>query len=105
MHQLAKRPKEIIKIFKVSHPEADDKNPDPKYHVPFLPNFLGKSPLHNLIAELDYKTTETVLSYLKYYKIDHHSRAIKTLYGELISKQLPEFMNYLESRFNETEQT
>jgi hypothetical protein len=39
------------------------------------------------------------------YGIDHHSRAIKDLYPVFISKQLPNFISYLDTRFVDTPQT
>lgn len=57
-----------------------------KYHVPFLPNFEGKTPLHICVEKKDYKTMDAMLKYLKFYPTDHHSRAIKDLYGDMIDK-------------------
>ena len=103
MHKLADNEDELISIFKISHPNFDD--PEPKYHVPFLPNIKNETPIHKCIEKQDYKSIDTILKYLKFYPTDHHSRGIKDLYSEMIDKDLPEFHLYLESRFRETNQT
>jgi len=45
------------------------------------------------------------LKYLVFYPIDHHSRAIRDVYGDMIEKDLPEFLPYLESRMLMTSQS
>ena len=73
-----------------------------KFHVPFLPNFLGESPIHKCSDNKDYKSIDTILKYLRYYPVDHHSRAIKDKYAMMIEQQLPEFLEYLDTRFLQT---
>ena len=74
-------------------------------HVPFLPNFKGETAIDKCIEKKDYKSIDTILKYLIYYPTDHHSRAIMGLYGDLLEKGLPELLPYIESRFQQTEQT
>lgn len=81
-------------LFKEAH-----KNDAIRFHVPFLPNIMGESPIHKCFELKDYKSIDTILRYLKFYPPDHHSRAIKDKYGELVKQQLPGFLEYLDSRF------
>jgi hypothetical protein len=96
LHKLADNETELISLFKISHPNLD--NPEPTYHVPFLPNLKGETPIHKCIEKLDYKSIDTILKYLKFYPTDHHSRGLRNIYGDLIEKELPEFLPYLDSR-------
>lgn len=66
--------------------------------MPILPNYENESPLHIAKKQLDYKSIDTILKYLKGYSIDHHSKAIKDLIPHLIEKNLPEVKDYLNSR-------
>lgn len=45
LHKLCEREEELIKIFQIAHPKEDQI----KYHVPFLPNLVGDSPIHKCI--------------------------------------------------------
>ena len=56
------------------------------------------------VKQSDYKSIDTILKYLKYYDIDHHSRAIKNLYPIFIEKNLPEFLKYVDNMFKQTKQ-
>jgi hypothetical protein len=88
---------ELIGLFQTSHPDFEVDTP--KYHVPFVPDYQGKTAIHKCIEKLDYKSIDTMLKYLKFYPVDHHSRGIKNLFSELIDKQVTELPSYLESRF------
>ena len=99
LHKLADNENELISLFKISHPDHSEK---PTIHIPFLPNIRGETPIHKCIHKKDYKSIDTILKYLKYYPVDHHSRGIHDLYGDMIEKGLPEFLNYLDSRFQQT---
>lgn len=99
LHLLTENADQLKAILKRSHPNLESNQF--KYHVPFLPNFQGHTPFHFCIHRQDYKTIDIIFKYLKYYPADHHSRSIRDLYGEMIDKQVPEFMAYLESRFIE----
>jgi hypothetical protein len=106
LHKLAAdKEEELLAVFRRSHPNILEEGSEPSIHVPFLPNLVGKTPIHICIDKTDYKSIDTMLKYLKFYTTDHHSRAIKSTYGELIAKELPEFLPYLESRLQSTEQT
>ena len=84
----------MIKIFSIAHPNEDTI----KYHVPFLPNLSGDTPIHKCISKSDYKSIDTILRYLKVYPIDHHSRGIKDLYSVFVEQKLPEFLGYIDKR-------
>ena len=104
LHLLAENEDQLIAIFQMSHPRVESEESKLKYHVPLLPNLKKLTAIHMCIKKEDYKSIDTILKYLKFYEIDHHSRAIKSTYGEMIQKELPEFIPYLESRLFQTEQ-
>lgn len=52
-----------------------------------------------MLYNKNYKGINTFLKYLSYYDIDHHSRWIKDLYSVFIEQELPEFIPYMDSRF------
>jgi hypothetical protein len=58
----------------------------PKFDVPFLPNIKGETPIHRCIEKKDYKSIDTILKYLQHYPVDHHSRGLRDVYGDLIEK-------------------
>lgn len=74
------------------------------YHLPFLPDFYGKTPIHILDDTLNYKSINMLLSYLQLYPIDHHSRSIADLFPKFVDKELPNFLTYLNKRFMQTKQ-
>lgn len=73
-----------------------------EYFMPIIPNFDGDTPLHVAKKQLDYKSLDVMLKYLKGYGIDHHSKEIKDLLPHLIDKNLPELPGYLASRLKPT---
>eukprot|EP00347_Sterkiella_histriomuscorum_P010531 403375928 len=98
-HKLYKSQEKISKIFRMSHP-----NKEIMYHVPFLQNIQEYSPfdLSLNLSQNDYKSIFSNLLYLKLYPMDHHSRAIKSVYHVMIGQQTPEFLDYLDTRFQQT---
>lgn len=84
----------------MAHPKEDVI----KFHIPFLPNLEGDTPLHKYISRNDYKSIDFILKYLKQYPLDHHSRGIKNLYPVFIEKKLPQFIEYVDSRLLQTQQ-
>eukprot|EP00347_Sterkiella_histriomuscorum_P004764 403359199 len=100
LHKLCEREDQLIGLFKIAHPSEEQI----KYHVPFLPNLEGHSPIHKCIEKSDYKSIDTILKYLRNYEIDHHSRGIKDLFPIFIKQNLPEFLDYLNVRIMQTEQ-
>lgn len=98
LHLLVSKEKELIRIFNEAHTEEGI-----RFHVPFLPNILGESPIHKCIEFQRFKSIDTILKYLKYYPSDHHSRAIKDLYGIFVKQELPALIEYLDSRFQQTD--
>lgn len=94
LHLLVSREKELINIFRRAH--EDD---NIKYHVPFVPNIIGESPIHKCLEFSRFKSIDTIFSFLKYYPPDHHSRAIKDKYGDFVKHNLPGFLDYIDSRF------
>ena len=73
-----------------------------KFHIPFLKNYEGDSPMHLCKNISDIRTVNTMLGFLAGYEIDHHSRAIVDLLPFFIEKQLPTIMDYLDSRMLQT---
>ena len=57
-----------------------------KVHIPFLPNFELKSPMHICKDKQNIKNIDVMLKYLSGYKLDHHSRAIYDLIPYFISR-------------------
>lgn len=72
--------------------------------MPFLANLEGETPIHIMAQKKNYKGINTVLKYLSYYDIDHHSRWIKDLYSIFVEHELPAFIPYMDSRFIQTKQ-
>jgi len=66
--------------------------------MPFLPNFENKTPLHICIQKKSFKSINAILKHLSLYPSDHHSKAIKDCYPDLVKLMLPEFNDYMESR-------
>lgn len=66
-------------------------------------NFENKGFLNLLYERKDTKTVNMALEYMRYYGIDHHSRAINDLLPEMM--ELPNFVKYLESRMQVTDVT
>jgi hypothetical protein len=91
----------IEEIFKTVHPNEENVC-DMKFHIPFIPNILGQSPMHKSKSKSDIRTINTMVQYLAGYGIDHHSRTIIDLMPYIISKQLPAFCDYLDSRLQQT---
>lgn len=95
LHYLVKNPSALNYLLDKAHKEKTEIN----WFVPILPNFKGETPLHICDKNSDYQTMNLLLNHLARYNIDHHSRMIKDLYPVFISKQLPSFIPYLETRF------
>ncbi|CDW76646.1 UNKNOWN [Stylonychia lemnae] len=100
LHKMFKSQNKIAKIFKICHEQNQI-----KYHIPFLQNFNGNSPIDLSIdiGQNDFKSIFSVLQYLGLYPIDHHSRAIKGSLYVMIEQELPEFLDYLDTRFQQTQ--
>eukprot|EP00347_Sterkiella_histriomuscorum_P022786 403337167 len=101
LHRLCDREEQLMKLMQIAHP--DEKSI--KYHVPFIPNVLGDTPLHRCIHKSDFKSIDIILKYLKNYHLDHHSRGIEDLFPVFIQQDLPGFLEYVDSRILETEQS
>eukprot|EP00347_Sterkiella_histriomuscorum_P013502 403364473 len=98
-HALCNQKDELEKIMKICH--TDDKI---VFHLPFLPDFFGKTPIHILDETLNYKSINMLLQYLSLYPIDHHSRSIRDMYPKFVSHELPNFLDYIGKRFLQTKQ-
>lgn len=96
LHYLCDSPDELISLLDFCHPEGKI-----LHHIPFLPNFEGKTPLHVCVEKSAYKSIDTFLKYLKLYPADHHSKAIKDIYAELVDLRVPELDDYFESRIQQ----
>jgi len=97
MHKLHTKGDLMEQLFKVAHPFPDDRS-KPQIHIPILPNFEGKSSIHLQAENEEYRYINVVLEYIAGYDIDHHSRAIVETLPVMISKNLPNFIPYLNSR-------
>jgi hypothetical protein len=56
------------------------------------------------LNQKDYKSIFSILKYLALYDVDHHSRVLKKVYHVMIKEQLPEIMEYFDSRLVQTEE-
>ncbi|CDW83468.1 wd-40 repeat protein [Stylonychia lemnae] len=72
------------------------------YHLPFIPNFKGMTPIHKLVGSMDFRSINMVLRYLAFYEIDHHSRFIQNIYYKFIEQELPNFIPYLQQNLKQT---
>ncbi|CDW75916.1 UNKNOWN [Stylonychia lemnae] len=102
LHKLANNDLIIQQIFKLAQPN-DEKPNLIDIHLPFIPNFNKMSPMHICKNRADIRNINIMLQYLTGYGIDHHSRAISDLLPYIIDKQIPSFIEYLSSRFQQTE--
>lgn len=90
---------------KACHPNTKKEAiPAIETHMPFIENFLGKSPLDLLLEASDFRTGNMMLQYLAAYGIDHHSRAVVKKIPLCISKKLPNMSLYLDSRLKQTKE-
>eukprot|EP00347_Sterkiella_histriomuscorum_P009906 403339425 len=101
LHKLYNSEESVSQIFKMAQPD-EEKLELIKVHIPFLPNFELKSPMHICKDKQNIKNIDVMLKYLSGYKLDHHSRAIYDLIPYFISRQLPSLSDYLESRVMQT---
>lgn len=69
-----------------------------------IPNFLEQTVIHQCVKDGNLKTVDMMLKFLKNYPIDHHSRSIQELFPFFIEQSLPEFINYIDQRFLQTNQ-
>ncbi|CDW82936.1 wd-40 repeat protein [Stylonychia lemnae] len=102
LHYLQRQPEKQIEIFQRCHSESEI-----LYHLPFMPNMKGEDPFTRVLSfnqQCDKKQLFSVLQYLKFYEIDHHSRCIKHLYPLIIQTQTQIALDYFESRFQQTPQ-
>ena len=82
-----------MKVYKKCHHKGQI-----KHYLPFLNNYNGLSPFHILKGGGDWSTINEILKYLELYVNDHHSRAIKDLVPLMITNQLPNLLDYLDTR-------
>lgn len=97
LHYLTDQPEQLLRLLQLCHPDGKI-----KYHVPFLPNFQKKTPIHLCIERNSLKSLDALLGVLGLYEADHHSRAIKDCLSYIVENQIPEFADYIESRFLQT---
>lgn len=86
-----------MKIFDLAHPNEEDVH-EMAFHIPFIQNLEGKSPMHICKEHQDVRAMDTMVSYLTAYGLDHHSRAISDIIPFLVEKQIPALLSYLDSR-------
>ena len=92
-HYIAEKPDQLQALLEFCHPDAEI-----AHHVPVLSNFNGESPLHVCVKKKLYRSLDLFLRFLKLYPIDHHSRAIKDILGDIMRLDVPSFYDYMESR-------
>jgi len=82
LHELSSHGDLINEIYKLSQPKSD-KPEIIKFHIPFINNIEGISPMERCS---DAKTQNSLLAYLRGYGIDHHSRSIIKMYPLFVEK-------------------
>jgi ankyrin repeat protein len=99
MHRLCENSldEQLVKLFKKSQPNKEDLK-EIKLYVPILANFNGKTPLHICTDKKNFKSIDTILTYIQHYHIDHCSKVIKDLIPEFISQDIPCLIDYLNNR-------
>ena len=63
---------------------------------------MGKNIFSLCDENMDYKTINLMLEYMKLYGIDHHSRFIVKELPIIIEKELPNANKYFDSRIRKT---
>ena len=63
LHKLSKKGEVLEEIFGVCHPNEADPT-EIKYHMPFIKNFEGKSPMDLLHENVDFRSMNMMLCYL-----------------------------------------
>ncbi|CDW79381.1 UNKNOWN [Stylonychia lemnae] len=100
LHLLCDQHEELTKLLYLAHPQGKEI----KFHMPFISNLDGESPIHICLKKQAFKSIDILLNCLSLYPTDHHSRTIKDLYPNLIEQQPKNFLNYLDSRIQQTRQ-
>lgn len=96
---MTKNQDQLIALLEFCHPDKQI-----LIHVPFLPDYSGKTALHICIEQKAFKAVDTILKCLALYPSDHHSKAIKNVYGDIVKLQPSNFDDYMESRIIQNEQ-
>lgn len=87
----------LEKIFEKCHFFSDEeKKLKYKFHLPFVKNFDGKSPMD--LLQTNIRLLDKMLLNLSPYGADHHSREIQHLFPLFVSNGLPSLNTYLKSR-------
>ncbi|CDW71666.1 wd-40 repeat protein [Stylonychia lemnae] len=100
LHLLCDQHEELIKLLEVAHPLGKVI----RFHMPFISNLEGLSPIHICIQKQALRSIDALLKCLSLYPIDHHSRAIKDLYPKFIELNLASSLDYFDSRIKQTQQ-
>ncbi|CDW72997.1 UNKNOWN [Stylonychia lemnae] len=90
----------VREIMYIAHPQGKEI----KFHMPFISNLDGESPIHLCIKKQAFKNIDIMLNCLSLYPIDHHSRTIKDLYPDFLELKLHNFLDYIDSRIQQTQQ-
>ncbi|CDW72553.1 wd-40 repeat protein [Stylonychia lemnae] len=97
-HALCGKKEQMQKLMEICHTSTDI-----IFHLPLIPDFKGKTPIHKLIEQNDFRSINMVLRYLAFYEMDHHSRFfLKDVYFKFLEKELPNFLTYLNSVLKRT---
>jgi hypothetical protein len=99
---LADNPESLEKVLPLSQPNQEDRQ-EFQFEIPYLLDFNNKGMLDMCFERSDMKTINMTLDYLKGYGIDHHSRSIVHILPHLV--ELPNFVPYIDSRFQQTDVT
>ena len=84
--------------------ESDTPEKD-KFHIPFISNMYGDTPLHLCIdgENAEIRVADFFLSkLLPDMPLDHHGRAVSNIIHICIEKEVPSLAKYLDSRLKTT---
>lgn len=104
MHKLYKQPDTIEAIFRKALVDLDDVS-SLKYCIPYLPDSKNMCPIGLCLQHEQLKTVTILLNYLSGMSIDHHSKLITKYLPKLLDLNISTFVDYMDSRNQETNQT
>ena len=103
LHRMALDKTNLEKLMTLAHPEENGEVTI-KHKIPILPNNEKKTAFHICVKSNEFKSLNLMLKCFKSYEVDHHARFITELFSFFLEKDLPEYPDYISSRFIQTEQ-
>lgn len=104
LHELYNLPDAIESIFQKALEDLDDIR-SLKYSIPYLSDLQDDCPIVLCLQNEQLKTVTTLLRFLSGQGIDHHSKSLARCLPQLLELNIATFVEYMESRSQETAQT